>query len=57
VKIVLPEGLRYGLSMDIDTPALLDVKAKNGKSFLYRTKVRHMAAQIPGQYFSKYQRV
>ena len=55
IKIILPEGLRYGLSMDIGTPALLEVSKKT--SHLYRTKVRHMAGQMPGQFFSKYQRV
>ncbi len=42
--------------MNVDTPALLEVK-EGDTTNLYRTKVRHMAGQIPGCVFSKYQRV
>ena len=56
IKIILPEGLKYGLSMDVDTPALMQFD-NDRNSLKFRTKVRHMASQLPGMFFSKYRRV
>lgn len=52
MNIVLPYGYRYELSMDINTPAIVDIDDR-----YFRLKVRHMATKIPGFLFSGYRTV
>ncbi len=45
----MPEGLKFEISMDVDTPALLDFG-----DIRFRVKNRMMATKMPGFRFSSY---
>lgn len=52
IKILLPSGLEYEISMDTSTPSLLKVD-----KHYFQTNVRAMIQKIPGFFFSGYRQV
>lgn len=52
INLILPEGYKYEVSMNVETPAIVSVGPKN-----FRAKLRHMATKIPGFLFSGYRMI
>lgn len=52
INTVVPSGLQYEISMDVDTPALLDLV-----DVRFRTKIRALVKKLPGFRFSAYRSV
>ncbi|EGR28776.1 permease family protein, putative [Ichthyophthirius multifiliis] len=52
INVILPSGLKYAISLDVNTPALLEFSG-----IRYRTKIRCMANKFSGFKFSSYRQI
>lgn len=57
IKMIVPEGLRVGMSIDTSIHVRLRMSVTSHNDAIFRGRVRGMAAKLPGYFFSSYQQI
>ena len=57
IKVILPEGDRVALSIDIHTPCRLCIGSTSSCRKEYHSKVEAMLTKIPGFFFMSYRQI